>query len=285
MTDSPIVSATELAPLLGGDNLTIVDCRFDLAEPELGESEYVEAHIPGAVYSHLDRDLSATKTGLNGRHPLPSVEEMSECFSSWGIDADVQVTAYDEGAGCFAARLWWMLRYLGHERVSVLDGGFKAWKDASFPVGTGREERTPRRFDARPRPKMRVDLTDLLEPSAGDKRLLIDARDPARYRGDNEPLDPVAGHMPGARNHFWQNNLDERGLFLPPERLRNQYKSLLAGTPPEDAIVYCGSGVTACHNLMALELAGVQGAKLYPGSWSEWCADPERPVETGDKED
>ena len=285
MLDSPTVPVAQLAALLGGDDLTIVDCRFDLAEPGRGESEYAEAHIPGAVYAHLDQDLSATKTGRNGRHPLPSAEEMSERFSSWGIDTDVHVVAYDAGAGHFAARLWWMLRYLGHERVSLLDGGFKAWKDGSFPVRTGREERTPRRFDARPHAKMRVDLTDLLESSAQDKRLLIDARDPARYRGDSEPLDPVAGHIPGARNHFWQNNLDERGLFLPPERLRDHYASLLADTAPEDAIVYCGSGVTACHNLIALELAGVRGAKLYPGSWSEWCADPERPVETGDKGD
>ena len=272
---------SELAKLLDSDDTVILDCRFDLAAPARGESEYLEAHIPGAVYAHLERHLSAPKTGRNGRHPLPSVEAMSECFSSWGIDGGVGVVAYDAGPGQVAARLWWMLRYLGHERVQVLNGGFNSWKDASLPVRAGRERRARRRFDARPHAEMRIDLTDLL--GARGEHLLIDARDPARYRGDDEPLDPVAGHIPGARNHFWQRNLDERGFFLPPERLRNQYGSLLADAPPEHTVVYCGSGVTACHNLIALELAGVHGAKLYPGSWSEWCADPERPVEMGDE--
>lgn len=280
MPHLPVTPLSKLARLLDGDDTVIVDCRFDLSDPARGESEYLEAHIPGAVFAHLERDLSGPKTGRSGRHPLPSVEEMSECFSSWGIDARVGVVVYDAGAGQFAARLWWMLRYLGHERVQVLNGGLKAWRDASLPVRGGREARRPRRFDARPRAEMRIDLPDLVRMRG--EHLLIDARDPARYRGDDEPLDPVAGHIPGARNHFWQRNLDERGFFLSPERLRNQYESLLAVTPPERTVVYCGSGVTACHNLIALELAGVQGVKLYPGSWSEWCADPERPVEAGD---
>jgi thiosulfate/3-mercaptopyruvate sulfurtransferase len=277
----PIVAVSELAKHLDSDDTVIVDCRFDLTAPARGESQYLEAHIPGAIYAHLERDLSAPKTGRNGRHPLPSPEAMSECFSSWGIDGGVGVVAYDAGPGQVAARLWWMLRFLGHGRVQVLDGGFNAWKDASLPVRGGQERRAPRRFDAHPHAEMHIDLVGLV--AERDEHFLIDARDPARYRGDDEPLDPVAGHIPGARNHFWQRNLDERGYFLPPERLRNEYGSLLADAPCEHTVVYCGSGVTACHNLISLELAGFHGAKLYPGSWSEWCADPECPVETGDE--
>jgi thiosulfate/3-mercaptopyruvate sulfurtransferase len=273
------VSVPELAKRLDSNDVAIVDCRFELSEPARGESDYLEAHIPGAVYAHLERDLSGPKTGRNGRHPLPSVEAMSECFSSLGIDGGVSVVAYDAGPGQIAARLWWMLRYLGHEEVQVLNGGFDAWKNASLPLRRRRETRPPRRFDARPRAEMRIDLTDLL--GARRDHSLIDARDPVRYRGDDEPLDPVAGHIPGARNLFWRRNLDEGGFFLPPERLRNEYESVL-GAQLENTVVYCGSGVTACHNLIALELAGLHGAKLYPGSWSEWCADPKRPVETGD---
>lgn len=285
MSGSPIVSIAELASLLGGKELTIVDCRFDLAEPDRGETEYLAAHIPGAVYAHLERDLSGPKTGRNGRHPLPSVEEMSDRFASWGIGEGVRVVAYDGGPGQVASRLWWMLRYLGHQTVSVLDGGFSAWSRRSLPVQSGPEQQTKRHFHPRPRPEMRVDLTGVEHSPSSPNRswsLLIDARDPVRYRGEAEPLDPVAGHIPGARNHFWQDNLDDHGLFLSPDRLRERFTPLLDGAPPKDTVVYCGSGVTACHNLLALELAGIDGAKLYPGSWSEWCAHPDRPVETGE---
>ena len=281
MSDA-IVSVTELSERLGRRGLAVIDCRFDLAVPERGESEYLVAHIPGAVYAHLERDLSAPKTGTNGRHPLPTVKVASERFGAWGIDADVEVVTYDSGPGAFASRLWWMLRYLGHDRVSVLDGGFQAWRDASLPVRTGREERKSRRFEPHPRPEMHVELAELLDARTHRDRLLVDARDPARFRGDQEPIDPVAGHIPGARNHFWQDNLAEQGHFLPPARLRERLTSLLDGTPPEKTVVYCGSGVTACHDLLALEIAGMPGARLYAGSWSEWCADPSRPVETGE---
>jgi thiosulfate/3-mercaptopyruvate sulfurtransferase len=279
--DRPLISTGELSPRLETYAWAIVDCRFYLAETDRGESEYVESHIPGAVYAHLDRDLSAIKTGTNGRHPLPSVGEMSKRFSAWGIDSDVRVVAYDADAGQIAARLWWMLRYLGHDHVAVLNGGFKAWKQAGLPVRGGREERRPRSFEPRVRDFMRVDVDELMKPRRRQGRLLIDARDPERYRGEQEPIDPVAGHIPGARNRPWQDNLDERGLFRPPETLRSQFEALLGDTPPDAAVVYCGSGVTACHDLLAMEHAGILGPRLYPGSWSEWCADPARPIETG----
>ena len=283
MTDTPLLSVDQLASLLDSDATAIVDCRFDLAAPSRGESDYLESHIPGAVYAHLARDLSTSKTGRNGRHPLPSIDAITRTFSSWGIDSSVRVVAYDGEGGAFAARLWWMLRYLGVTSAQVLNGGFAAWKEASLPVRSGREVRAPRRFEAHPHPEMRIDLDELTK--ARGEHLLIDARDPARYRGDQEPLDPVAGHIPGARNHFWQMNLDERGRFHSPEHLRQLYLSLLDDTPAERAVVYCGSGVTACHDLIAMELAGIHGAKLYPGSWSEWCSDPERPVETSGQKD
>ena len=281
MHDRPLISADELAGRFETDDWVVIDCRFYLAEPDLGESEYLESHIPEAVYAHLDRDLAAPKTGTNGRHPLPSIAIMQERFSAWGIDAEVQVVAYDADAGQIAARLWWMLRYLGHDHVTVLEGGFKAWKEAGLPTRDRREERGARSFQAEPQESMRIDIADLLELDTEKPRFLIDARDPERYRGDSEPIDPVAGHVPGARNRPWQENLDPNGHFLPSETLTEHFAKVLRGSPPDAAVVYCGSGVTACHNLLAMEHAGIRGARLYPGSWSEWCADPSRPVETG----
>ena len=281
MHDRPLISADELADRLESDDWAVIDCRFHLAEPDLGELAYLEAHIPGAVYAHLDRDLSAPKTGTNGRHPLPSSAIMQERFSAWGIDANVQVVAYDADAGQIAARLWWMLRYLGHEHVGVLEGGFSSWGKAGHPTRGKREERRARSFEAKPQESMRIDIADLLELNTEKPRFLIDARDPERYRGDSEPIDPVAGHVPGARNRPWQENLDQNGLFLPSETLKEHFAKVLRGSSPDAAVVYCGSGVTACHNLLAMEHAGIRGARLYAGSWSEWCADPSRPVETG----
>ncbi|MFQ5792094.1 MAG: sulfurtransferase [Acidobacteriota bacterium] len=286
MSYQPLISVQELLPHIEEPDVAVIDCRFHLLEPERGESEYLEAHIPGAIYAHLDRDLSAPATGSNGRHPLPSVEKMVRLFAQWGIDAGVQVVAYDGDSGQIAARLWWMLRYAGHDNVAVLDGGLRAWKEAGLALGVGRQRRPSGDFQPQVRERMRVDVVQILkhveEPASSEIGLLIDARDPKRYRGEEEPIDPVAGHIPRARNHFHQSNLDGRGRFLPSEELRRRFQSLLGETAAEAVAVYCGSGVTACHDLLAMEHAGMVGARLYPGSWSEWCADPSRPIETGE---
>ena len=261
----------------------IVDCRFDLHDPTKGEKEYMEDHIPDALYAHLERDLSAPLTGSNGRHPLPTAESLSDVLTRWGIAADVQVVAYDASGGPFASRLWWCLRYLGHKAVAVLDGGYHSWKQAGFPTQGGGENRSPRTFIPRIQSNLRVDITQLTSQIGSANLLLLDARAPERYRGEEEPLDPVAGHIPGAINRFWELNLDDAGQFLPPEMLRAQFEVLFGKTSPSSIIGYCGSGVTSCHNLLAMEYAGLHGARLYPGSWSEWCADPTRPVATGDQ--
>jgi len=273
--ESPLTTAHDLAGGLGRDDQAIVDCRFSLAAPERGEAEYLEGHIPGAVYAHLDRDLSGPMTGTNGRHPLPSLEHMAERFSAWGIDEAVRVVVYDDAGGQYAARLWWMLRFLGHARVTLLDGGLPAWQAGPGELRARREERPRRDFTPRPRPDMTVGTASL------GQYLLVDARAGERFRGETEPLDPVAGHIPGARNHPTSANLDEHGRFLRPEVLQSRFDDVLGEAPVESVVSYCGSGVTACHNLLAMEVAGLHGARLYPGSWSEWCSDPARGVETG----
>lgn len=277
-----LISPEELFPHLGDDDWAVVDCRFNLAAPDEGAVLYREAHIPGAIYAHLERDLSAPVTGRNGRHPLPAPEPLARAFSRWGIGSDVQVVTYDADAGQIAARLWWSLRHLGHDDVAVLDGGLKAWEAAGLPVRGGEESCPPRVFRARVRESMCVgleEMTRLVEERDGP---LVDARDPQRYRGEIEPLDPVAGHIPGALNLFWQENTTSEGRFRSPEELRRRFRSRLGSAEPGAVVSYCGSGVTACHNLLALEHAGLPGARLYPGSWSEWCADPSRPIETGE---
>ncbi len=276
-----LVTVEELAPHLDDPSWAIFDCRFDLTRPDWGEEAYIQAHIPGALYAHLDRDLSAEPTGINGRHPLPSGDVLAALFSRLGISDETQVVAYDDKGGPYAARLWWSLRYLGHAAAAVLDGGLQAWQEAGLPTSAGRESRPAARFTPRPRPGMRVSVDEVLTHLGDPRWLLLDARAPERYRGEQEPYDPVAGHIPGARNRFWKDNLDARGRFLPPEELRRQFEALLQGASASDLVVYCGSGVTACHYLLALEAAGLEGARLYPGSWSEWCSDPRRPIATG----
>ena len=275
----PLTAGSALAGHLDDDDLAIVDCRFHLAEPERGEAEYLEGHVPGAVYAHLDRDLSGPMTGTNGRHPLPTVDQMVERLSAWGIDDAARVVVYDTAGGQIAARLWWMLRSLGHESVSVLDGGLREWRAIGGALRAGPEERRRRVFTPRPRPNTAVDADSM----AG--LLLIDGRSAERFRGETEPLDPVAGRIPGARNHPTGANLDTAGRFLPPDALRDLFEDVLGSIPPESTVSYCGSGVTACHNLLAMEVAGLHGARLYPGSWSEWCSDPRRPVATGSETD
>ncbi|MEJ7670392.1 MAG: sulfurtransferase [Casimicrobiaceae bacterium] len=273
-----LITTEELAARLGAPDLVVCDVRHDLAQPDSwGEAEYRSAHIPGALFVHLDRDLSARKTGTNGRHPLPTPETAAAMFARLGIDSAKQVVVYDQGGGMFAARLWWMLKWLGHDAAALLDGGFAKWVGESRTTSADVPARQAALFTIR-RVKPTVNATGVAASLARRSLILIDARVPERFRGEIEPLDPVAGHIPGARNRPYGSNLSPDGTFKPPAALREEFTALLAGTPASDIVHQCGSGVTACHNLLAMEVAGMPATRLYPGSWSEWCADPGRPV-------
>lgn len=274
-----LIDPTALAPHVSDPDWVVVDCRFDLADPAKGEQQYLDGHIPGARYAHLDRDLSGEKTGRNGRHPLPSPEQMVERFGGLGITPGRQVVVYDADTGMYAARLWWMLRYMGHDRVAVLDGGLARWLRDGHPVRDGKEVRAAATFVGAPREDWRV-TADEVQARLGDPgRLLVDARTNDRYHGIGETLDKVGGHIPGAANVFWQENLAADKTFKSPDELKAQWQGLLEDRPADAVVMYCGSGVTACANLLALEHAGLHGARLFPGSWSEWSQDPNKPVE------
>jgi len=284
MSFTTLISTAVLDMHLGEPAWIVVDCRFKLDDIFWGKQQYQDAHIPGALYADLDRDLSAAKTGKNGRHPLPDSSTLAATFSRFGISDGTQVIAYDQDSGMYASRLWWMLRYMGHDAVAVLDGGMAKWTAEARETDSGVASGAPAAFTGRPRRDMLVDaaaVASLTGPNVPHSTKLLDARAPQRFRGETEPLDKVAGHIPGAANHFFQQNLGGAGTFRTPEELRAQFGTALGGTPPEDVVCYCGSGVTACHNLLALEHAGLKGAKLYAGSWSEWCSDERRPVEKG----
>jgi thiosulfate/3-mercaptopyruvate sulfurtransferase len=259
----------------------IVDCRSKLDDEAWGEREYRASHIPGAVYADLNRDLSGRKTGANGRHPLPEPHALAETFGRFGISTGVQVVAYDQDNGSWASRLWWLLRWMGHDAVAVLDGGFAKWIAEGRPTRRGVDARPPRQFTGRPRADMAVDVATVASRVGARDWRLVDARAPERYRGEKEPIDRTPGHIPSAANHFYGVNLAADNTFKTPEALRAQFASSLGATAADHVICYCGSGVTACHNLLAMEHAGIHGAKLYAGSWSEWSADPARPVEKG----
>ncbi len=284
LTFTTLLTPTELAHPLTDSQWAIVDCRFDLAKPDWGEAHYRASHIPGAVYAHLDRDLSGPKTGTNGRHPLPDMNQFRIRLGQWGIDSHTQVVVYDQHNGMWASRLWWLLKYLGHEAVAVLEGGFAQWLKENQPTQAGDERRPPATFVGEPREALRVTAAVVEQLRANPAYRLIDSRAPERYRGEVESLDPVAGHIPGAVNLFHLSNVNPDGTFLAPDVLRARFAALLGETPPANAITYCGSGVTAAHNLLAMEVAGLTGARLYAGSWSEWCSDPARPTATGDSE-
>jgi thiosulfate/3-mercaptopyruvate sulfurtransferase len=281
MTHRTLISAESLAGLVGDARLRVFDCRFDLARPDDGRARYLDEHLPGALYADLNRDLAAAPGATSGRHPLPSPVVFEARLRSWGVNDDSQVVAYDDGNGMYAARLWWMLRWLGHDAVAVLDGGLRRWLRLDLPVTDGLPEPEPGNFVAHPRPSLTVDAAGVLAAAQDPARRVLDARAPERYRGEIEPIDAVAGHVPGARNHPYVLNLDAEGRFLQPEALRAALATALDGVPAGAAMAMCGSGVTACHLLLALEHAGLAGARLYPGSWSEWSSDPARPVRTG----
>lgn len=275
-----LIDPSTLATKLQDPNWIVIDCRFDLANPERGEEQYREGHIPGARYAHLDRHLSGQKTGTNGRHPLPDTDVLIKTFSDLGISPGTQVVAYDADSGMYASRLWWMLRWMGHDAVAVLDGGLARWQREGHATRGGVESSTPGNFKGSPRPGWRLSVDDVAREIGNPPRLLVDSRSPERYRGIGETLDPVGGHIPGAANYFFQQNLTAEKQFKSPDDLNTQWAATIKGHDPKDVVVYCGSGVTACHNLLALEHAGIHGVRIFPGSWSEWSADPTRPRAT-----
>jgi len=276
-----LIDAASLAALLENEQLALFDCRFDLGNTTWGESQYDQVHIPGAHYLHLDRDLSSAITASSGRHPLPEPHQFARRLAELGVHAGSQLVAYDQGNGAYAARLWWLARWIGLRNVAALDGGIAAWRAAGLPLENTRRVPRPGAVE------VRLDTGAALDSRAVDQlrtqpgNLLVDARGAERFAGRNETIDPVAGHIPGARNLPFTGNLGPDGRFLPADALRQRFQILLGSRPATSLVAMCGSGVTACHNLLALEHAGLGGARLYGGSWSEWIRDPRRPVATG----
>ncbi len=274
-----IVTPATLAAKLDNPAWCVVDCRFALDDPDAGRRAWLDGHIPGAVYAHLDDDLAAPTGSDTGRHPLPDVNLFAQTLTRWGIGADTQVVAYDDAGGAFAARLWWMLRWVGHPAVAVLDGGLSRWQREGRALSREEPARTPARF----RPKLRSDMIcgarTLTRELDDEACLLLDARAAPRFLGLEEPLDARAGHVPGAVNYPFQASLDHDGSFLEPALLRRCFDAALEDRDPGQVVCMCGSGVTACHLLLAMAVAGIDGARLYPGSWSQWITDPTRPVE------
>ena len=277
MSYTTLVDVATLKAHLDDPDWLVVDVRHQLSDTGYGERAYAASHIPGAVFLHCDRDLSGPMTGSNGRHPLPNIEQLARCLGDIGIGATTQVVVYDDAQGMIAGRLWWLLRWLGHDAVALLDGGLQAWQAAGGALTDLRPTLLPRVFVARPR-DLKVDADYVLERIETPHMHLVDARGPDRFRGENETIDPVGGHIPGAVNRFFKDNLQADGRFKPAAQLRAEWLALLAGSPPDQVIHQCGSGVSACLNIVAMEIAGLPGSRLYAGSWSEWCADPGRPV-------
>jgi len=270
---NPLVSTEELA---AHPEWRVFDCRHDLADPALGEQQYAEAHIPGALFAHLDKALSAEKTGKNGRHPLPEAKAFIGWLGKQGVKLTDTVICYDGGNGAMASRLWWMLRWAGHENAAVLDGGFAKWRKEGHVVTAEVPQFEAGTYAGKTKSSLFASLAFV------EKKLkraaLLDARAPERYRGEKEPIDPVAGRIPGAMNRFNNDNLAADGTFKSPELLREEFEKILSGRNSSEVINYCGSGVAACHNALAMEIAGLAGSRVYIGSWSEWSADPTRPI-------
>jgi thiosulfate/3-mercaptopyruvate sulfurtransferase len=278
MAYNTLIAAETLHQYLDNANWIIVDCRFSLAETEAGAKAYRHGHIPHARYAHLDKDLSSGITTRTGRHPLPDFTVLTKKLGDWGIVNHSQVIVYDDAGGAFAGRLWWLLRCLGHENVAVLNGGLQQWQKSGYKITTTLPKIKPAIFRPYLYPDAWVNALDVQNNLAKKSICLIDARTPPRYRGEQEPIDPVAGHIPGALNRPFQLNLDPTGLFLPAARLYDQFKPLIDNKAPEQVVHMCGSGVTACHNVLAMEYAGLKGSKLYAGSWSEWIRDKNRAI-------
>ncbi len=275
---STLVSCATLAAHLDDPNWRIIDVRHQLSDVGYGRRVYAESHLPGALFLHLDDDLSGPKTGRNGRHPLPDFDHLRRTFGRCGITPETQVVVYDDAGGMVAGRLWWLLRWLGHERVALLDGGFGQWVKEGRPLDPVVPLVAPVEFIGAPREGWTADVDEVLANLGNLERCVIDARGPDRFRGENETIDPVGGHIPGARNRFFRDNLDADGQFRPAAELRSEFAAMLSGYTPQQTEMYFGSGASACVNLLAMEVAGLPGARLYAGSWSEWCSDPARPV-------
>lgn len=282
MNPSPLISAADLMAHLDDPNWLVVDCRFSLADTERGRREYSRSHIPGAVYAHIDEDLSSPVVpGVTGRHPLPDPISLAVQLSNWGANSDTMIVAYDDAGGAHAARLWWLLGWLGHDLAAVLDGGWQAWQAAGYPETDTMPRRSQGIFLPYPRSERIVNADFVKANNHNSDYIIADSRDPQRYAGLNETIDPVAGHIPGAVNVPYMANLQPDGRFQDPDALRQRFEKLLDGKDGEHTVFYCGSGVTACHNILAYAHAGLGQALLYPGSWSEWINDPERGVAVG----
>lgn len=277
-----IISKQELNEILNNPDTVVIDCRFYLDNQDKGYLEYLNSHIPNAFYAHLDNDLSGEIIpGKTGRHPFPDLKVFTAICGNWGINEESQVVVYDQGNGGIAARLWFLLKWLGHEAVAVLNGGWQHWQEHQFPTSNEIPPTSHKTFHPKESPEMLVTATMVREMINNNSFKLIDSRAADRYRGEVEPIDPVAGHIPSAVSGPFADNLEANGLFKSKEILQDRFTDLLGGCPLENTVFYCGSGVTACHNLLALNYAGYEGAKLYAGSWSEWITDPKRPIETG----
>jgi thiosulfate/3-mercaptopyruvate sulfurtransferase len=283
MYSNTLVSTEDLARHLDDPNWIVFDCRFTLSDTEAGARAYSTGHIPGARYAHLDNDLSGPMVpGQTGRHPLPDAATLSRKLHEWGVGVNRQVVVYDDSFGSMAVRMWWLLRWLGHPGVALLDGGYPKWVREMRPVTAELPVIGGGNCLCLPERSQYVEADEVARFLEIGQGVLIDARSERRFTGEYEPLDPIAGHIPGAINWDFEENLDIDGTYLPPEALRENYQALLGGRSPRDVIHVCGSGVTACHNVLAMEIAGLPGSRLYVGSWSEWITDPARPIATGE---